>query len=76
MSADMTLKMLSESLSKVVLIRLKGNKKIRGHLQGFDQHMNLLLSETAELGEDGSMNDLGVVVVRGDNVILVSPLSG
>ncbi|MCL4340104.1 MAG: RNA-binding protein [Nitrososphaerota archaeon] len=75
MSADMTLKMLSDSLSKVVLIRLKGNKKIRGHLQGFDQHMNLLLSETAELEEDGSMKELGVVVVRGDNVILVSPLS-
>jgi small nuclear ribonucleoprotein len=37
----MAVKVLDESVGKVVLIKLKGGKVIRGNLQGFDQHMNL-----------------------------------
>jgi small nuclear ribonucleoprotein len=42
MSVDMAVKVLDESINQVVLIKLKGNKTIRGTLLGFDQHMNLL----------------------------------
>lgn len=73
MAADMTFKVLSESIGKVVLIKLKGGKVIRGNLQGFDQHMNLLLENSEELLENGEANSLGTIVVRGDNVILISP---
>ncbi len=73
MAADMTFKVLSESIGKVVLIKLKGGKVIRGSLQGFDQHMNLLLENSEELLENGQTNPLGTIVVRGDNVILISP---
>ena len=73
MAADMTFKVLSESIGKVVLIKLKGGKVIRGSLQGFDQHMNLLLENSEELMESGETNSLGTIVVRGDNVILISP---
>jgi small nuclear ribonucleoprotein len=69
----MTFKVLSESIGKVVLIKLKGGKVIRGNLQGFDQHMNLLLENSEELLENGEANSLGTIVVRGDNVILISP---
>lgn len=73
MAADMTFKVLGESIGKVVLIKLKGGKVIRGSLQGFDQHMNLLLENSEELLENGEINSLGTIVVRGDNVILISP---
>ncbi len=73
LAADMTFKVLSESIGKVVLIKLKGGKVIRGSLQGFDQHMNLLLENSEELLESGETNSLGTIVVRGDNVILISP---
>lgn len=69
----MTFKVLGESIGKVVLIKLKGGKVIRGNLQGFDQHMNLLLENSEELLESGEANSLGTIVVRGDNVILISP---
>jgi len=46
MSVDMAVKVLDESLGKVVLIKLKGGKVIRGNLHGFDQHMNLLLEDS------------------------------
>jgi small nuclear ribonucleoprotein len=69
----MAVKVLDESLGRVVLIKLKGGKVIRGNLQGFDQHMNLLLEESVEILEGSKTNDLGMIVVRGDNVIIISP---
>lgn len=69
----MAVKVLDESVGKVVLIKLKGGKVIRGALQGFDQHMNLSLENAEEVNEEGSSNSLGTVVVRGDNIIMISP---
>jgi small nuclear ribonucleoprotein len=73
LSQDMSIKVLDESVGKIVLIKLKGGKVIRGNLQGFDQHMNLLLEQSEEILEDGKTNSLGTIVVRGDNVIIISP---
>ena len=69
----MSVKVLEESLGKVVLIKLKGGKVIRGSLQGFDQHMNLTLNDSQEILQDDKTEDLGTIIVRGDNVILISP---
>lgn len=73
MSQDMAVKVLDESLGKIVLIKLKGGKVIRGTLQGFDQHMNLVLESSEEVMEDGKSASLGTIVVRGDNVVIISP---
>ena len=73
MSVDMAVKVLDESINKVVLIKLKGNKTIRGNLLGFDQHMNLLLDQSEEIPSEGDSKHLGSKVVRGDNVIMISP---
>jgi small nuclear ribonucleoprotein len=69
----MAVRVLDESVGKIVLIKLKGGKVIRGSLQGFDQHMNLLLEQSEEIVEEGKTNVLGTIVVRGDNVIIISP---
>lgn len=73
MSIDMAVKVLDESINEIVLIKLKGNKAIRGVLLGFDQHMNLMLDSSEEVNSDGSSNNLGTIVVRGDNVVMISP---
>lgn len=73
MSVDMAVKVLDESINKVVLIKLKGNKTIRGSLLGFDQHMNLMLESSEEVIGNGEPIDLGTIVVRGDNVVMISP---
>jgi len=73
LAADMTFKVLNESIGKTVLIKLKGGKVIRGSLQGFDQHMNLILEGSEEMLAEGKSNSLGTIVVRGDNVVLISP---
>jgi small nuclear ribonucleoprotein len=69
----MSVKILEESLGSVVLIKLKGGKVFRGSLQGFDQHMNLTLIDSQEILSDDKTEDLGTIIVRGDNVVLISP---
>lgn len=72
----MSVKVLEESLGKIVLIKLKGSKVIRGTLQGFDQHMNLTLDNSEEIIEEGKSNRIGTIIVRGDNVVIISPPPG
>ena len=69
----MAVKELETSMGKVVLIKLKGAKVIRGNLQGFDQHMNLALEKAEVVAEDGKSNVLGTLIVRGDNIVMISP---
>lgn len=69
----MAVKVLDESVGKVVLIKLRGGRVIRGVLQGFDQHMNLLLENSEEVREEGEIRKLGMIIVRGDNVVIISP---
>ena len=69
----MAVKVLDESINKKVLIKLKAAKTITGMLQGFDQHMNLLLDQSEEIPSEGDSKSLGSIVVRGDNVVMISP---
>lgn len=73
MAVDMAVKTLEESLGKVVLIKLKGEKVLRGNLEGYDNHMNLVLDNSEEVVTEGENTRLGTIIVRGDNVILISP---
>ena len=55
-----------------VLISLKGGREIRGVLQGYDVHMNLVLDK-AEEEINGQPVSIGTLIIRGDNVIYISP---
>jgi len=71
--SEMTTEILEESLRKIVLVRLRGGKRLRGKLKGFDQHLNLLLEETEDITIAGKSRKLGTIILRGDNVIIISP---
>ena len=71
--SEMTTEILQESLGKTVLVRLKGGKSMRGKLKGFDQHLNLVLEETEDNTDPENVKKLGVLIVRGDNVVIISP---
>lgn len=68
--------MLDESLGKIVLIRLRGGRSLRGLLRGFDQHLNLILDEAEDVTSSEKNQSLGTIIVRGDNIIIISPPSG
>ncbi len=71
--SEMTTEILEQSIGKVVLVRLRGGKKLRGKLKGFDQHLNLVLEETDDTTDIENSKKLGLIIVRGDNVVLISP---
>lgn len=71
--SEMTTKILEESLGKIVLVRLRGGKSLRGKLKGFDQHLNLVLEETEDTTDTEKVKKLGSIIVRGDNVVIISP---
>jgi len=66
---EMATQILDESLDKTVLVKLRGGKCLRGKLKGFDQHLNLVLDETEDIT---NAEKLGLIIVRGDNVVLIS----
>ena len=71
--SEMATQILEESLEKIVLVRLRGGKKLRGKLKGFDQHLNLVLGETDDTTDVENVKKLGNIIVRGDNVVIISP---
>lgn len=72
MSLELTIKMLRKSLNRSVIVRIKGGKLIRGLLVGFDEHLNLVL-KNAEFIHTEEPEYMGDVILRGDNVVLISP---
>ena len=64
---------LNDILDESVLVRLKGSREFRGVLQGYDVHMNLMLEDAEELIDGEAARKIGTVIVRGDNVVYVSP---
>ena len=71
--SDMATQILEESLGKTVLVRLRGGRSLRGKLRGFDQHLNLVLEETDDITDKDEVRRLGIIIVRGDNVVIISP---
>ena len=60
-------------LAERLFEELKGGREFRGTLKGYDIHMNLVMEAAEELQNGESVRKLGHVVVRGDNVVLISP---
>jgi len=69
----MAVQIPEESIGKTVLIRLRGGKSIRGQLKGFDQHLNLVLDKAEDVTDTENVKELGLIIVRGDNVVMISP---
>ncbi len=78
MNAGRPMELLQNSIGAQVLVELKGNRKIRGRLLGYDQHLNLVLEGADEISIDPETNEETVthianMILRGDNVVIVSP---
>lgn len=67
-------RVLAEALGQLVLVRLRGGKSLRGKLKSFDMHLNIVLDEAEELMGEGKWRKLGTVLIRGDNVLMLSPI--
>lgn len=66
--------LLNKVLGQQVLIRLKGNMSIRGRIVSFDAHMNVVIENAEELEDSELKTKLGTILLRGGNIIFVSPV--
>ena len=67
------LALLAQAMESHVMVELKGNRGYRGILDGYDPHMNIVLKNAEEIVNNEVVRKLEVAIVRGDNVIYISP---
>jgi len=68
------LKVLHGSLNNRVIVKLRSGVEYHGTLDGYDvPHMNLVLKKADEVLNPETKNKHEKVIVRGDNIIYISP---
>lgn len=67
------LSILNKHINKPILVELKADRNYRGILDGFDPHMNIVLKNAEEMEKGELKRKLELAIVRGDNVIYISP---
>lgn len=80
--------LLQENIGKIVLVKLKGRRSVRGKIKGFDKQMNIVITDAIEVIEQPNNNNnsekgkeeqeqesqIGDALIRGDNVITIAVL--
>ena len=59
---------LEKNLGETILVRLKNRRRLRGKIDGFDEHLNLILNDAEYLGHASHLKKLGSIILRGDNI--------
>ncbi|TFB03584.1 U6 snRNA-associated Sm-like protein [Trichoderma ghanense] len=71
---------LAKYMDKEIIVKFNGGREVRGTLKGYDALMNLVLDQVQETVRDDEGNEssrpLGLVVVRGTLLVLISPADG
>ncbi|MCJ7607708.1 MAG: small nuclear ribonucleoprotein [Thermoplasmata archaeon] len=67
------LAVLNKAINQQVIVELKGKRGYRGTLDGYDPHMNLVLKNAEETLDSEVKRKVDSIIVRGDNVIYISP---
>ena len=64
---------LNGARHKRVIVELKNGKQLVGKLKAFDIHINTVLEEAEERVNGEVTRKLGVLFIRGDAIIMISP---
>jgi len=65
---------LKKYMDKRLSLKLNGGRHVTGILRGFDTFMNMVIDESIEDCKDGTKNNIGMVVIRGNSVIMLEAL--
>uniref|UniRef100_A0A3Q2QKM0 Small nuclear ribonucleoprotein G n=2 Tax=Percomorphaceae TaxID=1489872 RepID=A0A3Q2QKM0_FUNHE len=61
-------------MDKKLSLKLNGGRHVQGILRGFDPFMNLVVDDSLEMGPGGQQNTIGMVVIRGNSIIMLEAL--
>jgi len=70
---------LSKYVNENIRVKFTGGREVTGVLKGFDQLLNLVLDDVQEIFQTESEQTtraLGLVVLRGPTITLLSPVDG
>lgn len=74
---------LAKYVDKEIRVKFMGGREVVGTLKGYDQLMNLVMDDVEEIKHDpsngnttGERRTLGLAVLRGTNLTLISPVDG
>jgi len=62
---------LKKFMDKRIHLRINGSRQVEGTLCGFDPFMNLVLSDAIDFPKAGGQNKIGMIVVRGNSVVML-----
>ncbi|CEJ89197.1 Putative LSM domain-containing protein [[Torrubiella] hemipterigena] len=65
---------LKKYLDKQLFVQLNGSRKVIGVLRGYDVYLNIVLDDAVEEKEGGEKIKLGMVVIRGNSVVMLEAL--
>jgi len=65
---------LKKYMEKRLFVQLNGNRKVIGILRGYDVFLNVVLDEAVEEKPGGERVRLGMVVIRGNSVVMLEAL--
>lgn len=65
---------LKKYMEKRLFVQLNGNRKVIGILRGYDVFLNIVLDEAVEEKAGGERQRLGMVVIRGNSVVMLEAL--
>jgi len=67
------LDVLEKAMNQKLTLLLKDGRIVEGKLTGYDEYMNMVLTEVEETNEDNKRR-LGTIILRGNNVVSISLL--
>ncbi len=67
------LNVLNRTINQRVIVELRSKREYRGILDGYDPHMNIVLRNVEEVKNGELQRKMRIAIVRGDNVIYISP---
>ncbi|GAB6031423.1 hypothetical protein CHUAL_009200 [Chamberlinius hualienensis] len=65
---------LKKYMDKKLSLKLNGGRQVTGILRGYDPFMNLVVDEATEEIKGGEKNNIGMVVIRGNSIVLLESL--
>lgn len=68
-------KYLQEQSLVTIWLYQQTQLRIQGRIRGFDEFMNVVVDDACEIStEDGSRDELGRILLKGDSITLISSL--
>jgi small nuclear ribonucleoprotein len=65
---------LAGNIGRLVSVKLKNGMEFRGILRGFDEYINIVISDAVEILEEGKGKKFDTLIFKGGHVGFITPI--